>query len=37
VTRARTSVDIVGDPELLQLGIERATVRASGLAARLMQ
>jgi exodeoxyribonuclease V alpha subunit len=36
VTRARTSVDIVGDPELLQLGIERATVRASGLAARLM-
>jgi exodeoxyribonuclease V alpha subunit len=35
VTRARTSVDIVGDPELLTLGIERATVRASGLAARL--
>jgi exodeoxyribonuclease V alpha subunit len=36
VTRARTSVDIVGDPDLLQVGIERATVRASGLAARLM-
>jgi len=36
VTRARTSVDIVGDPELLQVAIERATVRASGLAARLM-
>jgi exodeoxyribonuclease V alpha subunit len=35
VTRARTSVDIVGDPELLRLGVERATVRASGLAARL--
>jgi exodeoxyribonuclease V alpha subunit len=36
VTRARTSVDIVGDPELLRVAIERATVRASGLAARLM-
>jgi exodeoxyribonuclease V alpha subunit len=36
VTRARTSVDIVGDPELLTVAIERATVRASGLAARLM-
>jgi hypothetical protein len=29
-------VDIVGDPELLTVAIERATVRASGLAARLM-
>ena len=37
VTRARTSVDIVGDPELLRLAIERATVRASGLASRLVQ
>lgn len=36
VTRARTSVDVVGDAELLRLAIERATVRASGLAARLM-
>jgi exodeoxyribonuclease V alpha subunit len=36
VTRARTSVDIVGETELLRLAIERATVRASGLAARLM-
>jgi exodeoxyribonuclease V alpha subunit len=36
VTRARTSVDIVGATELLRLAIERATVRASGLAARLM-
>jgi exodeoxyribonuclease V alpha subunit len=36
VTRARTSVDIVGDPDLLRVAVERATVRASGLAARLM-
>jgi exodeoxyribonuclease V alpha subunit len=36
VTRARTSVDIVGDPALLRVAVERATVRASGLAARLM-
>jgi exodeoxyribonuclease V alpha subunit len=37
VTRARTSVDIVGDAELLRVAIERATVRASGLAARLTE
>ena len=37
VTRARTSVDIIGDAELLRVAIERATVRASGLAARLME
>jgi exodeoxyribonuclease V alpha subunit len=35
VTRARMSVDIIGSASLLQHAIERTTVRASGLAARL--
>jgi exodeoxyribonuclease V alpha subunit len=35
VTRARTKVDIVGQPELIQRAVGRTTIRASGLADRL--